>query len=430
MSPEVKENLFAHLLDSMHEHRDILDCLEYEVHERIYYYGAQFKGDRDDTTFLSKVSFFYKHAKILLYILAGKLTREKNTVGARGLSSSSHNYDQMLELEGCHIDRAPWSPRSGKSLGITFNGYLDFIKMDFRIQFYDFYDLVSSQNIVAIRNYKRIFKAWVKQADYKFLIVRDDLNFWSRLSLAVFKELGLPSISMAHGGTTMVYEGTADIRASHITMWGEMQANFHIQNGYDPEKISVTGHPEYKFSHQELRFSFDEILVVAKSMAGVVTGKKKFIEDRGNSIMYLMIIERVLKDLGIKSVSFRPHPSESYDWYSKFIDTKFFREDKKTLSNSLQASTLVIGPKSTVLVDAMAHGVNYVIFEPTYDGKDILFGAVTPPFDGSDTDFPAASNASELDHIIRNKTSIKVEALGKITKMSWNGESFTEIFQR
>ena len=162
----------------------------------------------------------------------------------------------------------------------------------------------------------------------------------------------------------------------------------------------------------------------------MVTGKKKFIEDRGNSIMYLMIIERVLKDLGIKSVSFRPHPSESYDWYSKFIDTKFFREDKKTLSNSLQASTLVIGPKSTVLVDAMAHGVNYVIFEPTYDGKDILFGAVTPPFDGSDTDFPAASNASELDHIIRNKTSIKVEALGKITKMSWNGESFTEIFQR
>ena len=61
-----------------------------------------------------------------------------------------------------------------------------------------------------------------------------------------------------------------------------------------------------------LRFSFQDIVVVAKSMSGVRIGKEKFVEDRGKSIVYLLMLEDVLKSLGVKSVRLRPHPSESF----------------------------------------------------------------------------------------------------------------------
>jgi len=417
MSSDIKENLFEYVNASKPEHVDILECLELEIHERVYYYGAQFKRGRDSNKFLSSFWFFYKHFKILVYLLITKKNANQNFKGSRGLSAATMNYDEMVETEKVTIDRTPWSVRLRRPLNMPFSSYIEFMKIDYRINFYNFHDLISVQNIESIRRFKKLFEDFIKHNNYQFLLVPEDLNFWPRLSIQVFNELGLPSICMAHGGTSMLYEGFTDSKLSHLTMWGNLQAEFHIKHGYNPTKISVTGHPHYLFKHTNLKFAFDNILVIPKTMAGVTITKKKFVEDRGNGIMYLLIIERVLKDLGIKSVSFRPHPSENYDWYSKFIDTNFFREDKKVLSASLKLSTLVIGPKSTTLIDAIAHGVNYVIFEPVLDGKDILSGIVTPPFDGSDPDFPTATNSLELNNILEKKMGINMSALTKILKL-------------
>ena len=64
----------------------------------------------------------------------------------------------------------------------------------------------------------------------------------------------------------------------------------------------------------------------------------------------LHMIGKVLKELG--AVELRMHPSENPDWYAKFIDTKFLIDQDK-LSASLANSTLVIGPVSTLFIDAI-----------------------------------------------------------------------------
>jgi len=425
--PNVKENLFEYINASNPEYEDILECLEYEIHNRVYYYGAHFKNERESKGFLRRIRFFYKHLRLFFYILMSKNNLEKNFNGIRVLSATTVNYDEMLESEKLHVDRVPLFGRLGRPLNISFKVYIAFLKVDYRVNFYSFYDLVSSENVVFIRNFKKVFCDFIKLNNYQLLLVPEDLNFWHRLSIQAFKGLGIPSVCMAHGGTSMLYEGVADSKVSHLTVWGALQAQFHIENNYNPKKISITGHPKYLFEHKKLKFSLDNILVIAKSMAGVVLSKKKFIEDRGNSIMYLLMIEKALKDLGIVSVSFRPHPSESYAWYSKFIDSKFFNEDKEVLSTSLQASTLVIGPKSTAMVDAIAHGVNYVIFEPSLDGSDVFSGVITPPFDGSDPDFPVAANSLDLINILQNKLGINISAFERISKSPFDA-SFIRKF--
>ncbi|MDG2107487.1 MAG: hypothetical protein P8J74_02395, partial [Woeseiaceae bacterium] len=316
--PNAKENLFEYINASNPEYEDILECLEYEIHNRVYYYGAHFKNERESKGFLRRIRFFYKHLRLFFYILMSKNNLEKKFNGIRVLSATTVNYDEMLESEKLHVDRVPMFGRLGRPLNISFKVYIAFLKVDYRVNFYSFYDLVSSENVVFIRNFKKIFCDYIKLNNYQLLLVPEDLNFWHRLSIQAFEGLGIPSVCMAHGGTSMLYEGVADSKVSHLTVWGALQAQFHIENNYNPKKISITGHPKYLFEHKKLKFSLDNILVIAKSMAGVVLSKKKFIEDRGNSIMYLLMIEKALKDLGIVSVSFRPHPSESYAWYSKF----------------------------------------------------------------------------------------------------------------
>ena len=111
---------------------------------------------------------------------------------------------------------------------------------------------------------------------------------------------------------------------------------------------------------------------------------------------------------GIKQVSLRPHPSENPDWYLKFLDNNFFNIDTKNLSESLKNSTLVIGPISTVIIDTMHSEVNYIVYEPTIDGKTILGHDINPPLDGSDKRIPIARTENELNDILVQKRKIDI----------------------
>ena len=42
-----------------------------------------------------------------------------------------------------------------------------------------------------------------------------------------------------------------------------------------------------------------------------------------------------------------------------------------------------IGPRSTVILDALTKGKNYFVYEPETNNKDILGHRITAPMDGS-----------------------------------------------
>jgi len=122
------------------------------------------------------------------------------------------------------------------------------------------------------------------------------------------------------------------------------------------------------------------------------------------------MVQRVLKGLGVTSVRLRPHPSASSAWYLKFVEGSFFRLDPFPLEQSLRRATLVIGPTSSVLLEAMYYGTNYVLFEPSKEDRDLVNYHLVPPFDGSDARIPLARDEKELESLLKNKIRIDCSA--------------------
>jgi hypothetical protein len=76
----------------------------------------------------------------------------------------------------------------------------------------------------------------------------------------------------------------------------------------------------------------------------------------------------------------------------------------------------VIGPTSTVFLEALYYGVNYVCFEPSIEDIDLLNFPLVPPFDGSDERVPIAKNEDELEKIIKRKILVNLEVFDDYIK--------------
>jgi len=203
------------------------------------------------------------------------------------------------------------------------------------------------------------------------------------------------------------YNSFDDNRSDFLIVWGEKIKENYINVGVNPNKIYVSGHPYYKtLNTLNLKFSFDDILVLNNSIDGAHHSDGIIMGDRGNSILYLFSIERELKRLGVKSVRFRPHKEENIDWYYKFINDDFFKPDVNNFSESLKRSTLIIGPTSTVFLESIYYGVNYLVYEPSNEGKNLLNQQLVPPFDGSDSRTPVAKTEDDLKYVLKNKTKV------------------------
>ena len=136
--------------------------------------------------------------------------------------------------------------------------------------------------------------------------------------------------------------------------------------------------------------------------------------------MYLLSIENTLKKLGVKQVKLRPHPSENANWYLKYIDKNFFIIDEESLTDSFSNSSLVIGPTSTTIIDAMAHEVNYLIYEPLINSKLINGFPVQPPLDGSDLRIPIARSEKDLLKFLRTKKKIDLSVYKEFSEPNFD----------
>ena len=83
---------------------------------------------------------------------------------------------------------------------------------------------------------------------------------------------------------------------------------------------------------------------------------------------------------------------------------------------------MVVGPISTMIIDSLHHGVNYVVYEPVInDVKSVTHGLtitgnpVTPPLDGKDSRFPVAHSEQELEKISRNEEKMALEIYNELS---------------
>lgn len=240
------------------------------------------------------------------------------------------------------------------------------------------------------------------------LFTHNDESFQNKYLIEVCKKAGIPSFEFLHGFPA--YSQDINTRTDYLCVWGDKIKENFVQNGFSIDRIFVTGAPRFsKFIKKPefLRNSFEDVLVATSSATMYLQHGWIMDEygDQNNSllILYIYQVEQALKQIGIKQARLRPHQSVDKQWLSKYIDTDFYTFDYENVNDSLKRSTMVIGPHSTLMMDALCNGVNYYAFDPGENGHTIRGAKIIPPFDGKDGYVKVAETEKELTDNIQNK---------------------------
>lgn len=397
--------------EALYEH------IRYTLDSHVYYYGAHFKtphekngkGKREQElkAWLRKMYVYYKY-----------FTKKRDHSKPAVVSNAYFNFNEELNKSEYHVLQPCWSVRKGKGqlLG-NYNIYHEAERIKTKFQKADFNYLISSPFLEEISGFKKMLREVFVQEDVKALFVPNDVSLFENLSISLFKELNRPSFTFLHGLPGR-YNLIDENRSDYLIVWGPRIKQHYVDTGFSPEKIFVSGHPYYSnTSSRTLRFGLENILLLARMGVGSPHSDGVNLFDRGNLIVYLLSVQAVLEKMGVKKVRLRFHPSANPDWHYKFIDRSFFELDTQPLQASLNNASLVIGPTSTVFLEALYAGVNYMIFEPSEDDKlSLLNEELAPPFNGSDERIPVAKSEDELERNLKDKVKVDVSVLNEYIK--------------
>jgi hypothetical protein len=429
----MKRNLLLNFLNETNEisekNKEILEYLQFDLNTKIYSFGLQFKNPNESTKTLKQKSKkhlfqFIIKSQAFLYSFLKKSSNSKVI-----LSSAYFNLDDKIESREFLIVTPPWLfGKNQKHFEFSmFNKSLTIsnkLKNDFR-------DLITPDFFSLAKQYKSDFKEFVVKYKVCTLFLPQDIGFFEKLAIDVFKELNLPTFNFIHG-LPGIYNSIDYNRTDYLVVWGESIKNNFVKVGFDPDKIIVNGHPKYnniKLIHS-LKFNLDNILIITKSPNGSQFSENVILGDRSNLIFYLLSIKKVLEKLGVKSVRLRPHPSENIEWYYKYIDTNFFIRDYPDLKISLKNSTLVLGGTSTTFLEALIEGVNYVVYEPLLENNKLIDGfCPVAPFDGSDKKVPVAKSEGELEEILVKKKFVDVTVLSDYISNEFNTDAILNLIK-
>lgn len=423
----MESNLLDYLIKNSDEYTSKrIYLIKYELGCKTSYFGEHWNSptERNKTNIL-KHNLLRDYAEFFATKFFKKIY--KSTGKKKILSSANLLWNNNIREKGYYVERPPWTFRRDLQIDCTLKLYLLTKKIERKFQNSDFNYLTSKDFFLLIDNYLILLRDFCKSNSYDALILSQYNGFFEKAVTKIFRELDKPVIFWHHGGIPANYDVSHQSRADYFVLMGQRQVDDYIKVGYSPSKFLVAGHPIYNELPNFFRFEFDSILVITKSGSGYSPLETSTLDERGNSLMYLESIKKVLKKIGIRKVFLRSHPGENYNWYKKFIDNDFYMKDEFALTDSLKRSTLVVGPISTTIIDSMYHGVNYVVYEPVINdvnsvrhGRTILGQLVTPPLDGKDSRFPVAHSEEELEKILRNKKKIALDIYNEFSKTTMN----------
>lgn len=347
----------------------------------------------------------------LIRIVGSKNDHKRNS--PKILSSSYFSVDSELVKHGFDVLRAPWAYGRKSRIG-TLPSVQLFRKMSEiakKLHSVEFSLLWDKEILEELEVLESLMASEYQKYDIGAFFCYSSYPENERMTINVLNRLAKPSFMFQHGlpgvydSHMKFYDGSY-----HLVVWGERFKEKYLALGFDPDLIHVAGHPFYqRLESNELRFSFEDILIITKALPNVRVVKEVKLGDQNAVLLYLLSIKRVLEGLGVKRVRLRPHPSENKKWYKAFLDNGFFQMDMSPLPDSLRKATLVIGPTSTTFLEAAHYGVNYLVYEPTIDGiTDLINYPIVMPFDGSDERIPVAYDESGLDKLLQERQRVDI----------------------
>ncbi|TXF77524.1 hypothetical protein [Chryseobacterium sp.] len=409
------------------EHHNYYDLLRYIFDKKIYYYGNNFKNPEEKT--ITKISSFKLAVKdvVIDFFIWLNLLRKKPSNKIKIWNSSYFNISNSINDSKFLVGRMPWN-YSLKAFNLyDFKLYKKVKKINNKLTYGNFNELISEEFFKEIDDLKAAIKEYVIKENIRAVFLANDIGFFEKLTIQIFKELKRPTFLFIHG-LPGIYGKIDNNRTDFLVVWGEAIKQNYIHAGVTPDKILISGHPKYRIDNKvSLKFSFENILVLPKSMNGCPSGDEYTLRERGNCIYYMNMVQKVLQKIGVTKARFRPHPSEDRNWYLKFIDSNFFIPDTDELAVSLSKSSLVIGPTSTVFLESLISGVNYVVFEPRQENGNCLDNfPVIPPFDGKNVKVPSAQTMEELFDILNNRNLVDSSVLTDYINPNFDSNLFLE----
>lgn len=389
-----------------------------EIYDRkFYHYGNHFKYHYENRKSLPvktrlKKSFYNFAISVFVFIF-----RDRKKKLPTVLSTIYYGADLTFkENYPINISRPPWAYNSWKCNIYNWQLFKKSNRLKKQFESSNFDILISDDFIKEIQEYKKQLKKFIAENNVVALFVPQDIGFFEKMAIDVFKEMHFPTFVFVHSLQFWINKHDFG-RTDYLVVWGEASKNDFVQNGMALNKILVSGHPQYHNlkAPQTLRFGFERILVLSVALAGITPSEDYLLTDRSNCIYYLYLIQDCLKKFGVESVYLRPHPSENPEWYMSNLDQNFFHIDTEPLSVSLSEASLVIGPTSTVLFEALLHNVNYLVFNPDNEYGKGLNGYHIPHFyNGKHSKVPVAKTADELESMISAKQMIDPTVLNEL----------------
>ncbi len=403
-----------------------LDILKQEFDFRIYSYGNQFKNPHENKRQkISTVIFQYLKSLYTVFKILqnNKVDNNKKTI----LSSAYFNVNDEISRMGFKVYSPSWYLKKSSNVLPSISLFMSAKKILATLSSSNFRDLLTPNFISQIDKFERNVLRALKKNNIQAVIVSNDMTFIDKILIDVCKKLKIPSFLFLHG-LPHNFNLIDNNRTDYLIVWGEKLKENFINTGFDKDKIIVSGHPHYKLKPSSpLQFSLNNILVLTKPENEGQFSDKARLNDRSQAILYLFSIEKVLRSFGVSSVRFRIHPGENPKWYYQYINEDFFILDKLNLKKSIDNSTLLIGPTSTVFLESIYSGKNYLVYEPGNLCCDLFNHKLFPPFDGSDNKTPVAKNEDELIQLIKDKTVVDNSILSDYIKTPFDLEIIKKI---
>lgn len=423
MKPYFKNDYYQYKLETS-IYPKTLELVQHVIYERIYYFGNQFSRVND-----KKIKNIFNKKAVSLYRFLN--TKKYKSNEPLIFSNAYFNINNILEKNNFKLVVPWWASKRGNYLKCHLDFHKSFNDISYKLKHNSLCDLSSVSFLNDIKDFKEKAIKIISSKNFKGAFFSNDLGFFERLFIDVFKELNIPTFIFLHGLPAR-YNDIDDNRADYLIVWGEQIKKNYISAGVNCNKILISGHPSFiEIKDCQVNFDMSNILVLTKPMCGSPSiSNNVILSDRGNCIKYLESIRSVLVNFGINHVKLRLHPSENIEWYSDNIDNNFFKIcNSKPLEEILKISTLVIGPTSTVFLESLYSLTNYIIYEPQSNGLDILNYPVVDPFDMNNNTIEIAANESELKKIIKNKYCIPNDFLNNYIKEKFDFEEVLKIIK-
>ncbi len=380
-----------------------MDILEFYYHYRLYRYGDHNKINQENRVSTKKEILKDYARELLCFKKVLNKNRNPQIEGGKNILSSAYfGVNKYLRDLGYNTFDGPWRVNGSEHFVEDLSYIVSYYSFQRKLSRLSFQELISEKGEMVIASIVDKTSAMFRNNKIDAFIANSTHTYTNRIPLKAAQKIKIPTFVFLHGIPFPFYYEEPE-RSDYMIVWSKkIKDNFVKMTNYPADRIFVSGHPLYsKLEYETFRFSFGNVLVISPSCEAERS------QDRGNMVWFLYQIERALKKVGAKHARFRPHPHENPNWYLKFIDKDFYKIDSRPIGTALKESSLVVGTISTVVLEALYYGVNYVLYDPLDErGINIYGHKPVPPFDGTDEYLPVARTIEDLELLLKDKVQV------------------------